>query len=569
MQMQWKILQPDPAKVEAIRQHLNCHPITATVLANRNIESPPQADRFLQPTLDALPSPMELHGMEAATRRILAAMQHKEKILIFGDYDADGVTATALLSQFLRSAGADVMVHIPHRIEEGYGLQPKHINQLAAPQKVGLIITVDNGSSSHAAVAAARRFGIDVIITDHHNFETLPDAEAVINPKLGGQPPELAELAGVGVAFYLTIGLRMVLRDADWWKNHEEPRLIDLCDLVAIGTIADMVPLTGANRILSKAGLKQMNSDPRPGIEALCRACHLRSGSVTSEDIAFRLAPRINAAGRISHAARALELLVSRTPDTAGALAETLDQLNQKRQAIERETYDAITRRMDSRDDLLRKKSILLADDSWHSGVLGIVAAKLAARYHRPVVLLAVENGMGKGSGRSIPGLDLFGALSRCEPLLEQFGGHRLAAGLTVRSENIRKLQSDFETSVRDMTAIDDQAPHLEIDSVIQFDQIGPQLLNELKTLEPFGSKNPQPIFAAREVYVASAAIVGKYHRRMSLWQTANQDNRIDAIQFNLDPDTPKADRFEQMAFRLQWNQYRGRKRVQIVVEDF
>ncbi|MEJ2156368.1 MAG: single-stranded-DNA-specific exonuclease RecJ [Desulfobacteraceae bacterium] len=569
MQMQWKILQPDPAKVEAIRQHLNCHPITATVLANRNIETPPQADRFLQPTLDALPSPMGLHGMEAATRRILAAMQRKEKILIFGDYDADGVTATALLSQFFRSAGADVMVHIPHRIEEGYGLQPKHINQLAAPQKVGLIITVDNGSSSHAAVAAAERFGIDVIITDHHNFETLPDAEAVINPKLEGQPPELAELAGVGVAFYLAIGLRMVLRDADWWKDHEEPRLIDLCDLVAIGTIADMVPLTGANRILSKAGLKQMNSDPRPGIEALCRTCHLHSGSVTSEDIAFRLAPRINAAGRISHAARALELLVSRTPDTAGTLAETLDQLNLRRQAIEREIYNGITRRMDSRDDLLRKKSILLADDGWHSGVLGIVAAKLAARYHRPVVLLAVENGMGKGSGRSIPGLDLFGALSRCEPLLEQFGGHRLAAGLTVRSENIRKLQSDFETSVSDMTAIDDQTPQLEIDSVIQFDQIGPQLLNELKTLEPFGSKNPQPIFAAREVFVASAAIVGQYHRRMSLWQTANQDNRIDAIQFNLDPDTPKADRFEQMAFRLQWNQYRGRKRVQIVVEDF
>jgi single-stranded-DNA-specific exonuclease len=569
MQMQWKILQPDPAKVKAIQEHLNCHPITATVLANRNIETPPDVDLFLHPALDTLPDPMRLDGMQAATQRILTAMQRREKILVFGDYDADGVTATALLSHFLRSAGADVSVHIPHRINEGYGLQAKHINQLAAPQSIGLIITVDNGSSSHTAVSAAKRFGIDVIITDHHKFEDLPDAEAVINPMLAGQPPELTGLAGVGVAFYLAIGVRMVLRDAGWWKNHQEPRLIDLCDLVAIGTIADMVPMTGANRILTKAGLKQINIDPRPGIEALCRSCHLESGSVTSENVAFRLAPRINAAGRISHAARALELLVANTSDTARESAETLGLLNKKRQEIEREIYEAIARRMETREDLLRRKSILLADEGWHSGVLGIVAAKLAARFHRPVVLLAVENGLGKGSGRSVPELDLFGALSQCEPLLEQFGGHRQAAGLTVRSENIRKLQSAFEASVCEMAAPTDQGPLLEIDSVIQFEQIGPRLLNELNALEPFGSENPQPIFAAREIYVSSAAIVGKYHRRMSLWQIADQENRIDAIQFNLKPETPRADRFEQLAFRLQWNQHRGKKRVQIVVEDF
>jgi single-stranded-DNA-specific exonuclease len=569
MQMQWKILQPDPAKVKAIQEHLNCHPITATVLANRNIETPPDVDLFLHPALDTLPDPMRLDGMQAATQRILTAMQRREKILVFGDYDADGVTATALLSHFLRSAGADVSVHIPHRINEGYGLQAKHINQLAAPQSIGLIITVDNGSSSHAAVSAAKRFGIDVIITDHHKFEDLPDAEAVINPMLAGQPPELTGLAGVGVAFYLAIGVRMVLRDAGWWKNHQEPRLIDLCDLVAIGTIADMVPMTGANRILTKAGLKQINIDPRPGIEALCRSCQLESGSVTSENVAFRLAPRINAAGRISHAARALELLVANTSDTARESAETLGLLNKKRQEIEREIYEAITRRMETRKDLLRRKSILLADEGWHSGVLGIVAAKLAARFHRPVVLLAVENGLGKGSGRSVPELDLFGALSQCEPLLEQFGGHRQAAGLTVRSENIRKLQSAFEASVCEMAAPTDQGPRLEIDSVIQFEQIGPRLLNELNALEPFGSENPQPIFAASEIFVSSAAIVGKYHRRMSLWQIADQENRIDAIQFNLKPGTPRADRFEQLAFRLQWNQHRGKKRVQIVVEDF
>ncbi len=569
MQMQWKILQPDPAKVQAIQEHLNCHPITATVLANRNIETRDQADLFLHPSLDALPAPMGLDGMQAATARILSAMKRQERILIFGDYDADGVTATALLAHFLRSAGADVMVHIPHRIDEGYGLQAKHINQLAAPQKIDLIVTVDNGSSSHEAVEAAKRFGIDVVITDHHNFETLPDAEAVINPKIGGQPHELNGLAGVGVAFYLTIGLRMVLREAGWWDHHPEPRLIELCDLVAIGTIADMVPLTGANRILTKAGLKQINVDPRPGIASLCQACHLHTGSITSEDIAFRLAPRINAAGRVSHAARALELLTAGAQDRSTELADTLCQLNQKRQEIEREIFDAITRRLDNRDDLLKRRSILLADERWHPGVLGIVAAKLAARYHRPAVLLAVENGMGKGSGRSVPELDLFNALSRCESILEQFGGHRLAAGLTVRTENIRQLQTAFEASVCDMTAATDQRPCLEIDSRIQFDHIGPQLLNELVELEPYGADNPQPVFTAQDVHVASAAMVGRYHRRMSLWQTSSEGNLIDAIQFNLTPQTPKADRFERLAFRLQWNQYRGKKRVQIVVEDF
>jgi single-stranded-DNA-specific exonuclease len=568
MQMQWKILQPDPNKVQAIQEHLNCHPITAAVLANRNISTPPQADHFLQPKLDILPSPMELHDMSAATQRIYEAIKDREKILIFGDYDADGVTATALLFHFLKSAGADITIHIPHRTEEGYGLQAKHINQLAVPQKISLVITVDCGSSSHEAVLAARRFGVDVIITDHHNFDTLPPALAVINPKKPNQPETLFGLAGVGTAFYLTIGLRMVLRENGWWDQHKEPKLIDLCDLVAIGTIADMVPLTGANRVLTKAGLKQINTSPRPGIESLCQACNIRSAMLSSEDIAFRLAPRINAAGRISHARTAFELLNAHTPDSARELAETLSQMNLRRQDIERQIFDTIVKRVESRDDLLKRKSFLFADEHWHPGVLGIVSAKLAARYHRPVVLLAIQDGMGKGSGRSIPDLDLFSALGQCKNLLDKFGGHRLAAGLTVRSENIRKLQAAFEDAVIRLTTTDN-GPCLEIDSEIEFSQISPKLLDELESLEPFGLDNPTPIFAARQVHVTSAGIVGKYHRRMTLRQSSSSGDTIDAIHFNLKPDTPRAQRFERLAFRLQWNQYRGKKRVQIVVKDF
>ncbi|MGD9367124.1 MAG: single-stranded-DNA-specific exonuclease RecJ [Desulfobacteraceae bacterium] len=569
MQMQWKILQPDPKKVKAIQAHLNCHPITATVIANRNITSPLQANDFINPTLDTLSSPMGLNGMAAATQRILHALKTDEKILIFGDYDADGVTAAALLFQFLRSAGADVMVHLPHRIEEGYGLQAKHINQLAVPRGIGLIITVDCGSGSHEAVDAAKRFGIDVIITDHHNYESLPDAHAVINPKMSDQPQDLAGLAGVGVAFYLAIGLRMLLRENGWWNRHDEPRLIDYCDLVAIGTIADMVPLTDANRVFAKAGIKQINASPRPGVEALCRVCKINPELLSSEDIAFRLAPRVNAAGRIAHAQTALELLNSEKAFAAHELAEILSGLNQRRQEIERQIFNAIVERVEGRNDLLKRKTLLLADERWHQGVLGIVASRLTARYHRPVVLLGIQNGMGKGSGRSIAQLDLFEALRRCEHLLEQYGGHRLAAGLSVRTENIRKLQAAFEEAVSRLGGLSEKAPDLVIDCEIQFNQINPQLLDELKNLEPFGTDNPAPIFAAKDIYVSSAAMVGKCHRRMSVRQPSNNSTCIDAIQFNLAPDSPRAERFDHLAFRLQWNQYRGQKRIQIVVEDF
>ena len=565
--MKWEILQPNMDLVHKIRDQLDCHPITAKVLANRNITTPAQASDFFQPSLEILPSPMALEGMQPATQRILAALERRERMMVFGDYDADGVTATALLVDFLTCAGADVYAHIPHRIEEGYGLQPKHINQLAAPQHIGLIITVDCGSSCHEAVKAAKRFGIDVIITDHHNIDTPPDALAVINPKLPGEPENLATLAGVGVAFYLAIGLRMVLREHGWWRTHREPNLIASSDLVALGTIADMVPLTGVNRALVKCGLKQMNKSVRPGIEALRTACKIHQGSIGSDDIAFRLAPRINAAGRIAHANVAYDLLSSSTPQAAQELADVLDHLNHRRQSIEQQIFDQIVRRIESRGDLLDRKSLLLADEGWHQGVLGIVASKLTARYHLPVILIAVHDGVGKGSGRSVPELNLFSALAECSHLLEKYGGHRLAAGLTVQAANIRKLQAAFESAVNKLVPDHDAAPSLEIDSEIRFSQIGPQLMDELESLEPYGIDNPTPVFLARNVHVISAAILGGRHRRMSLCQASDDSRSFDAIHFNLPQDAPRADCFEKVAFRMQWNRFKGEKRIQLVIE--
>ncbi len=568
MQMQWKITQPENTLVRKIQEHLDCHPITATVLANRGINTPEQADRFLYPRLDELPSPWELKGMRAATRRIYTALLNKEKILVFGDYDADGVTATALLVDFLTVSGARVDAHLPHRIDEGYGLQPKHINQLAAPANIKLIITVDCGSSSLEAITAAERFGIDVIVTDHHNIEKPPAACAVINPKLPDQPQSLSGLAGVGVAFYLAIALRMVLREKGWWNPQNiEPNLKTLCELVAIGTVADMAPLTGANRILVKAGLRQINTSPRPGLDALRQVCGIHAGPITSEDISFRLTPRINAAGRVAHANVALDLLNSTKTDQANVLAETLHQFNSRRQSIEREMFDSIVKRIESRPDLMDRKSLLMADPSWHEGVLGIVAAKLAVRYQRPTILLATSGDVGKGSGRSIPAINLFEAVSQCAAVLEKYGGHPQAAGLTVKTANIGKLQTAFENAVVQMSCSGDQLPHLAIDAEIRLDQITPQLLNELETIEPFGETNPAPLFLARNVRVASGAIVGKCHRRMTLLQSGHRGKPLDAIHFNLTPETPKANNFEQLAFRIQWNRYNGNKKIQLVVE--
>ena len=568
MQMQWNILQPDPSVVSHIQKELECGPVVATVLANRGIKNAEDASGFLNPSLEGLPSPEELEGIDRATDRIVSALQKRERILVIGDYDADGVTATAVLVSFLEAAGASVDFHLPHRVHEGYGFHPIHIAQLAAPKKIDLIITVDCGSASHEAVQAAGRFGIDVIVTDHHNIETdAPNALAVINPKNGGRQQSLRELAGVGVAFYLAIALRTALRNHGWWKERPEPNLKSLCDLVAIGTIADIVPLKGVNRILTKAGLEQINTGARPGIRSILAASGIRHSDISSEDIAFRLAPRINAAGRMAHAKLAFDMLT--TPDHAMAesLSETLNSLNQKRQGVENQIYEDIVQTLNARPDLLQRSCLFMTGQDWHEGVLGIVAAKLTTHYNRPVILVSTQSGIGKGSGRSIPQLDLFEALSRCADLMEKFGGHQCAAGLTVLPENIGRLKTKFERAVETMLSGQTLKRCIDIDVEIGFEQITPSLVDAISRLEPFGAENPAPVFLARDVHVAKAYTVSGRHRKMMLCQNGGNAATLQAIHFNLSPDAPRPSFFEQIAFRLQWNHYRGNREIQIVME--
>lgn len=562
--------QPDSKMIEKLREESGYHPVTAAILINRNISTLQDAEKFINTSLNNLRSPFALQDIEQAADRLLNAIISGEKILIFGDYDVDGVTSVVILFNFLRYVGADVSYYIPHRITEGYSIQPGHIVRYARPHKFDLIITADCGSGSHQAVEVANKFGIDIIITDHHNVsEDIPPALAVINPKRHDCQAGLEDLAGVGVAFYLLICLRTRLREAGWWEKRPEPNLKEYCDLVALGTIADMVPLVSENRILSKTGLELIRAGHRPGLMALLDASTIGNQSLNADDIAFRLAPRLNAAGRMDHAARAVELLIARDARTASKTAQTLNLLNHKRQDLEKGILSDIQRYIDSNPSLLRQQSLVLAQPGWHVGVLGIVASRLMRDFHRPVVLISLQDGLGKGSARSTEGLNLYETLAACEPYLEGFGGHALAAGLQIREDNIADFQQAFEKQIGRTTAPESLVPVLQIDSELDFAAISDDLIDELEALMPFGTGNPEPLFLARNVKVVNARMVGGNHRRMVLSQLSGyQSVTIQAIHFNVNDENARKFHFDWMVFKLQWNRWNGKKTAQIVVED-
>ena len=570
MKKHWHIRQPDPKKVTRLSKTLNCYPVTAAVLVNRGILTEKAAYDFINVSLKNLHPPFALKETNAAVHRIYEAIMANEKILIFGDYDVDGITSTVLLSDFFQHIGADVTYYIPHRVTEGYGIQSRHITEHAVPNHISLIITADCGSSSHQAVESARDFGIDIIITDHHNIaENIPPALAVINPKRKDCTAGLEHLAGVGVAFCLLISLRKYLRDKGFWQNRQEPNLKNLCDLVALGTVADMVPLVADNRIFCKTGLEVIVSGRRPGLSALMEVSAIYKDYADAEDIAFRLAPRINAAGRIDHASKAVELLTAADAIRAASLAADLDALNQKRKQQEKQIIEHIQGHLKLSPKLLAQTSLVLAQPGWHAGVLGIVASRITEMYNRPAILIAIEEGLGKGSARSIPGLNLYESLVQCSDHLESFGGHAMAAGLTIREERIPDFQNALEKVIQRQSQGKDLVPKIWIDTELEFAQISGALIDELESLMPFGAGNPEPLFMARGIEVVTSKKVGKYHRRMVLRQsTGNPQPTFTAIHFNVDEQTFQKDRFDQIVFKLQWNRWNGRKTAQIVIED-
>ena len=571
MEKNWQILQPDIQSVKNLYDTLKCHRITAVLLVNRKIDTAESALKFLNPSLNNIRSPFSIKDMETAVRRIYKAIINAEKILIFGDYDVDGITSTSILIDFLQNTDADVHYYIPHRANEGYSLQTIHISDYAIPNKINLIITVDCGSGSHDAVKTAQEAGIDVIITDHHIIPIkVPEAFAIVNPKRRDCTAGFDNLAGVGVVFVLIICLRKYLRDMNFWQDRPEPNLKVLCDLVALGTVADSVPLIDENRIFTSAGVEVIKTDNnRPGISALLKISHIESSYINSEDIAFKIAPRLNAPGRMEHGKLSVEILTTESLNDAVQMATSLNDLNILRSNIEQKIINDIHAYFDENPGELEKRSLVLSAGDWHEGVLGIVASRLVDSYFRPVVVISTKNGVGKGSARSIPGFDLYEGLSACSDDLVQFGGHSMAAGLKIKLKNIERFKTNFDTAVAAVIKTADFTSKLSIDCELGFDDISDRLIDEIQSLTPFGNGNPEPLFIAKNVEVFSSKIVGKNHRSMLLKQSAGKIPKIfNAIHFNALTNAPLKDNFDRIAFRLRWNRWNGQKKVQIIVEE-
>ena len=563
-----KYFDSDPEIVAALTRGLGCHPLLSRLLFARGICTVEDAAFFLHPTVENLTDPFQLKDMDKAVERIFTAINNKEKILVFGDFDADGVTATALLSDFLDYCEADLSWYIPHRIKEGYSLQPDHI-QMAVEQDIDLIITVDCGISSHEAVNAASLEDIDVIITDHHEPSgMLPCAAAILDPKRGDCPSGLPFLAGVGVAFYLVMGLRQFLRGKGFWEDITEPNLMNYLDLYAIGTIGDMVPLIRENRTLCIEGIKKIRQGKRQGLKSLVETCRMSCMKIDSDDISFKLVPRINAAGRISHARICVTQLTSPDIITAEKTASLLDQLNTKRQQIEQEIIFAIEHQLLKTPELLNSKLLFLWDDQWNPSVLGIAASKLSRKYACPVILLSTRDEHAIGSGRSINNINIHQSLLACEDLIEKFGGHAMACGLTVKRNNLTELSQKLNNYLEKTYSEKSFLRTMTIDAVLDIAEIDYGLASEIDRLRPFGMANPEPVFMCKNIQVVSSFIVGSHHRKMIL-KNASPDSRhqVEAFHFNIkDPDN-LPDYYSEIAFKLKINKFKTHT-AQIIIQD-
>ena len=503
MLTQWQVADSNPATQAGLTAELSLSPLLCQVLINRGITDAAAVRTFLSPSLHDLHDPFQLLGMDAAVRRIVAAVQQGEQMTVYGDYDVDGVTATALLMTFFEALGLRVASYIPERQGEGYGLNPEAMHHLAQ-QGTRLLITVDCGSTALAEVALARELGIDTIITDHHQPpETLPAALAVLNPHQPGCGYPNKHLCGVGLVFKLLTALRASMRQVGMLRERL-PNLKRHLDLVALGTIADVTPIRGENRVIVHHGLQELTQTLKPGLQALRQVSGRQGKAANVGEVGFQLAPRLNASGRLGSAAQSLELLMARDRAEAERLAGLLDEVNQQRRTLQRDVEQTVHERIGQQYGGTPPAAIVLGDADWHLGVVGIVAARIVETYHRPTFLLQINDGIARGSGRSIPAFDLYDGLQHCAEWLQQFGGHRYAAGLTMAAEHLPALQEAFIRYADDRLGPEDLQPVLRLEAVVSLADITETLVSELASLAPHGPGNPVPVFAAYEVRIAS-----------------------------------------------------------------
>ena len=564
MEFRWEVQNNhDSRTINEYGDQLNSSPVLARILLNRGIKNIETARRFLKPELSHLHDPFLLAGMQDAVERIAAAITNKEKILIYGDYDVDGTTATSMLLLFFRNLGQSVDFYIPDRLLEGYGLSEKGM-VFAKENGLDLIITVDCGITAVDEVKLANEFGIDVIICDHHQpAQDLPPATAILNPKRPDCTYPFKELAGVGVAFKLLQALQSHLQ-------LDESHVMEFLGLVSIGSSADIVPLVDENRVIVKHGLQSLSEPKSIGLEALIDSSGLTDREIGTGQVVFVLAPRINAVGRMGDAGRAVRLLTSDNKQQAKNIATILESENRHRKSIDEETFSEAYEIVENNFNPEEENVFVLHKNGWHPGVIGIVASRLVEKFYRPTIMIATdENGQGRGSARSIAGFNIYEALTECEDLMVSFGGHKYAAGLTIEIENIPLLREKLSQVAAAQLTDNLLKPKLSIDSEIRLREIDGQLIKLINRMAPFGPQNMRPLFLSKGLQVVGTpSVVGKNHLKLKV----RQDGVVmDAIGFNLGEKIYRISPGEQdveMVYMIDENEFQGRKTIQLRVKD-
>ena len=566
---QWAIQPPDDRSVQ-LAKSLKVSPLLAQVLINRGITDARAGGIFLRPKLTELIEPGQMPGIETAVHRLKQAIRNKEKITVYGDYDVDGITGVAILWQILTLLGAQVDYYIPHRIDEGYGLNAEAVQQLA---KTGskVLITVDCGITDFDSALLAEQLGIELIITDHHQPDAeLPKAVAVVHPALEDAYPN-QDSSGAMVAFKLAWAIANEFNVGTKLEPGLREFMLNATSLTAMGTVADIVQLRGENRVLTSYGLKALPECKLPGIQALIETAGLTGQGLDSFDIGFRLAPMLNAAGRMGHARLAVELLTSDSKIRSLQIAEYLKEQNKQRQQCERKIFKQACEMMVQLGlNHPDRKSIVLANEDWHGGVLGIVASRIVDKFYRPTIMLSVEDAKAQGSGRSIPGFCLLSAIRACSQHLIKFGGHKMAAGLTIEATKIKQFAAEFEAYARQNLCADAVVARLHIDAVAALGEFRKEVVSELQLLGPFGAGNPRPIFATKGVRLASPPRkVGTRGDHLQLVITDNTAS-IRCIGFRFGKLEKKLleHEFFNVAYQPQINTYNGNSNVEFVLDD-
>ena len=557
MSKKWQIYQVNEKEIEELQENYKINKLLATILSNRGIVKEEQIEKFLEPKRNDFYDPYGMPDMKITVDRIIKAIENQEKTIIYGDYDVDGITSVTVLKSFLEERGLEVGVYIPNRLDEGYGLNKNAVEKISQ-EGYTLMITVDCGISAIEEVKYASELGIETLITDHHEpGEKLPEALAVVDAKRKDNTYQCRNLAGVGVVFKLiqAISIRLGLEEKEYLKY---------LDIVCIGTISDIVPLTDENRVIVKLGLKLVQQTKNLGLRSILQATGYNK--IDSIAISFGVAPRINACGRMGHQEEALNLFLSKDINEVNELTQKLNAYNKERQEIEKNIFADAVEQINA-NNLQEKNTIVLMGKNWHHGVIGIVSSKITEMYFKPSILLCEEGDIGKGSGRSIPGFDLYEALTKCQKSVDRFGGHAMAIGITIKKDKLEELKNEFEEIAQE-NHIEEIVPILKIDSQINLDEINKEMVESLKELEPFGEENKTPLFLFKNLKIDSIrALTDGKHLKLTVKENKNI---VNAIGFNIGElanEYKIGDKVD-IVGNLEINSFNGVDNIQINIKD-